>query len=82
MSVTWPKDQKDRAKLDGKALFGFAVSGKHLGKADRIGGLELLGPMDTHLAASLADFMMKIRIGKAPAEAFAEVDWDKTKNKS
>jgi hypothetical protein len=66
--VTWTKKQRERAKADGKALFGVGADSKS-------GRMETTGLMDQTKAVGLFMFALLLYRGRTPSEAFEGIDW-------
>ena len=65
------KDLKELATKEGKGIFAIEVTGKHLGKADRLGTMSYIGNMDMNRCEELFRFTHLVYTGETPAEAFA-----------
>jgi hypothetical protein len=75
MGISYPKGIKAKAVEAEKSLFAFSVEDTHLKDGTskhRIGGLEMIGSMHQDLALSMYKFVIAIRTGKTPRQAFDE----------
>ena len=62
--------QKASAKAHGKALLSLTCTGKHLGKADRLGEFEFWRIVDQKLAINIGLFAHDVARGAEPEQVF------------